>query len=166
MSEEYSLPPIITLEKYHGMFDDFFEAVYQVFKRDFVDSKPVYSNKPLRLKTHPYIDGKEYTFYHMTHSGDIEEKREPDLRRMERIGWAKPVIENHKVWRLKVWEQKRKGKKRICIWMEIADSIDYIVILDVRINYILPWTTFVLQYRHEKRKKQREYEAYLKARTA
>ncbi len=46
------------------------------------------------MKKHPLVDGKEYTFYHITHKGNIENDRTPELRRCERIGWARPVIEN------------------------------------------------------------------------
>jgi len=153
---------LLTLEEYDGNFSIYFEAVYQIFKRDFVDSKPNFQGKRLGLKKYPLVDGKEYTFYHFTHSGSIENNRQPDLRRMERIGWAKPVIEECYNWNLKIWPQKRKGKNRICIWLQLENAFDYIVILDVRANYILPWTAFVLEYEHEKKKKQKEYETYLK----
>ncbi|MDP2302556.1 MAG: hypothetical protein Q8N03_09045 [Ignavibacteria bacterium] len=166
MGDKLKLPNLIILESFNGVFQAYFEAVYEIFKRDFVDSKPVFNKKQLRLKTHPLIDGKEYTFYHFTHSGDIENERLPDFRRMERIGWAKPVIEEYNNWGLKIWPQIRNGKDRLCIWLEFENDLDYIVILDVRTNYILPWTAFVLEYEHEKRKKQKEYEAYLKTRTA
>lgn len=163
MAEQIKLPELILLENYKGIFIEYFEAVYEIFKKDFVNSKPVFNKKPLRLKSHPFIDGKEYTFYHFTHSGDIENERLPDIRRMERIGWAKPVIEECYNWKLKIWPQRRNGKDRLCIWLEIEDNMDYIVILDVRTNYILPWTAFVLEYKHQKIKKQKEYELYLKS---
>lgn len=166
MDEQIKLPELILLESFNGIFKDYFEAVYKIFQNDFVKNKPIFNKKPLRLKSHPLIDGKEYTFYHFTHSGDIEKERIPDLRRMERIGWAKPVIENCYKWNLKVWPQRRNGKKRLCIWLQRQDGSDYVVILDVRTNYILPWTAFVLEYEHQKRKRQKEYESYLKARTA
>jgi hypothetical protein len=98
----------------------------------------------------------------MTHTGEDEQNREPDLRRCERIPWAKPVIENCDKWNLKVWEQVRKGANRICIWLEFEDEPDYIVILDVRENYILPWTAYTIEYGNQKRKKQKEYEEWLK----
>jgi len=163
MPDNYVLPEIVTLTEYNGDFKVYFESIYQIFKRDFVESKPIYNSKPIRLKQHPYIDGKEYTFYHFTHSGNIESDRKPDLRRMERIAWAKPVIEQCENWELKVWPQKRNGKNRICIWLQLQDDFDYVVILDVRDSYVLPWTAFVLQYNHEKNKKQKEFESYLKS---
>jgi len=163
---ELELPELLLLTDYKGVFEDYIEAVYSVFKADFIDAKPSFRGQKLKLKKHPYVDGKEYTFYHLTHKGKIEHKRLPDLRRCERIGWAKPTIEQCDSWNLKVWPQKRTNKKgpadRICIWLELEDDLDYVIILDVRENYILPWTAFVLEYNHEKRKKQKEYEEYIK----
>ena len=166
MLNKNELPSLILLSNFNGIFTDYYEAVYEIFREDFVTNKPLFNGKKLALKTHPYVDHKEYTFYHSTHSGDIEKERIPDLRRMERIGWAKPTIENYSKWKLKIWPQIRKGKNRICIWLELKDDLDYIVILEDRKKYVLPWATFVLKYNHEKRKKQKEYEDYLKARTA
>ena len=92
--------------------------------------------------------------------------RTPDIRRCERIRWAKPLIEQCDQWGLKVWEQIRKGETRICIWIEQTEEPDYIVILADRKTYVLLWTTFVLTREHEKKKKQSEYDAYIKAEAA
>ena len=98
----------------------------------------------------------------MTHKGEDESDREPDLRRCERIPWARPVIENCDKWKLKVWPQERGTKNRICIWLERDADPDYFVILEVREKYILPWTAFVAEYPHQKKKKKKEYEEYIK----
>ena len=110
--EELELPEIITLDEFSGDFSSFYEAVYQIFRRDFVDSKPSFKGKRLRLKAHPHIDGKEYTFYHFTHEGDFETERIPNLRRMERIGFPRPIIDNSEHTSLRVWRNKRGTKDR------------------------------------------------------
>lgn len=156
------LPPIILLSSYGGDYEKYIAAVYTLFKKDFVDTKPVFRGTRLRLKYHSKYEGKDYTFYHMTHSGQNEQDRNPDLRRCERLPWAKPVIENSDQWQLKIWPQKRGSYNRLCIWLERQDEPDYFVILDTRKNYFLLWTAFVAEHGHEKRKKQKEYEAYLK----
>jgi hypothetical protein len=163
MVEQIKLPALILLGTYNGVFPDYFEAVYVIFKRDFVDSKPVFKNKPLRLKAHPFIDGKEYTFYHFTHSGDIEKERLPDLRRMERIGWPRPMIDNSHNKTLKVWQNKRGNKIRILIFHEIEN---YLVILEQRKTYILPWTAYYVEYPSRKERLLKEYKDYLKTKTA
>lgn len=159
---EIVLPELILLENYGGDYKSFIQAVYMAFQRDFVQYKTKFRGEELRLKWHPIYQDKAYTFYHMTHKGDDEQNREPDLRRCERMPWARPVIENCDMWNLKIWPQIRKGSNRLCIWLDLEDEPDYIIILDVRKDYKLLWTAFVVEYEHEKRKKQKEYEEWLK----
>ena len=156
------LPDLIELEDFGGDYSTYVEAIYKVFKKDFVDSKPQFRGERLGLKRHPEYQGKEYTFYHMTHRGKDEQNRTPDLRRCERIPWAKPTIEECDSWELKVWEEKRRGEERICIWLELDDEPDYFIVLNSRKGYLLPWTAFVLEYEHEKRKKEKAYQRWLK----
>lgn len=157
------LPPIITLEEYSGDIVNYLEAVYTIFRRDFVDSKPKYRNKRLGLKKYPLISDKEYTFYHMTHKGNIETERTPDLRRCERIAYPKPLIENSISTSLKVWKNKRGTKVRILIFHE---EESYLVVLEDRGSYILPWTAYIVEYKNKKQRLLKEYEAYINAETA
>ncbi len=163
MPDTFNIPSLITLEEYGGNFSEYFEAVYQIFKRDFVDSKPNFEGTRLGLKKYPLVEGKEYTFYHMTHEGDVKNERVPDLRRMERIKYPKQMIDNSTNTILKVWRNKRKGRDRILIFHE---SESYLVVLADRGNYILPWTTYFIEENNRKRRLIKEYEDYLKAKTA
>jgi hypothetical protein len=95
------------------------------------------------------------------HEGEIEDERIPDIRRCECIPWARLTIEKVSDYSLKFWEQHRKGKRRICIWLEVEDDVDYFFVLDIRKTFILPWTAFVLEHTHQKRKKQKEYDEWL-----
>jgi hypothetical protein len=158
-----SLPAIITLEQLSGDPNTYLEAVYEIFVQDFVRSRPTYRGKRLNLKCHPFIDGKEYTFYHMTHDGNIETERIPNLRRMERIPWPRPMINYSTDPELKVWRNKRGKHERILIMHDLSD---YVVILEDRINYILPWTTIYIDYPNRKRKLLAEYEEYIKTEAA
>ena len=106
---ELELPEMILLEHFSGDFKRFIDAVYMVFQHEFVNHKTRFRGEELRLKWHPVYQDKSYTFYHMTHKGEDEQNREPDLRRCERIPWARPIIENCDQWNLKIWPQKRKG---------------------------------------------------------
>ncbi len=157
------LPDLITLEEFGGDFESYYEAVYKVFRRDFVESKPIYRGKKLRLKAHPYIDGKEYTFYHFTHDGDIETDRLPNFRRMERIGFPRPIIDNSTHTQLIVWRKKVKSKRRILI-LHVEEK--YLVVLEERKDYILPWTAYYIEYENKIRRLLREYETYIKTETA
>lgn len=160
------LPDLILLEDFGGDYTRYVDAVYSIFKKDFVNNKTKFRGEELRLKWHPVYQEKAYTFYHLTHEGEDEQNRTPDLRRCERMPWARPTIEKCDDWNLKIWTQIRQGKggtkDRLCIWLELLDEPDYIIIIDVRENYRLLWTAFVLEYPHEKRKRQKEYENWLK----
>jgi hypothetical protein len=164
-SSEYNLPELMMQSSYPS-WSVYLDKVYEAFVHDFIKFPAKFRGTKLALKKYPLIDGKEYTFYHFTHEGEIETNRLPDLKRIERIKWPKQVIENCDSWKIKVWPQKRNGKDRICIWLELTNEPDYIVILDIRKNYVLPWTAFVIEYENERAKKQKEYDAYIKAKTA
>jgi hypothetical protein len=161
--KEPILPNIIKLTQYGGNFNMYNDAVYAIFRNDFVIHKPVFRGKMLGLKAHPYIDNKEYTYYHFTHSGDIESLRIPDLRRMERIGFPKPMITFSESEKLKIWRNKRQRKERILI---LHEEERYLVVLEDRKDYILPWTAYYLEHNNRLNKLLKEYEAYIKTETA
>lgn len=153
------LPELVLLAKYGGGWNRYTEAVYLFFKEDFVDSKPSFRGKRLGLKRHPLEQGKEATFWHLVSEGSIEKDRLPDLRRCERIRWPRPIIEHvdDNEVAIKVWENQRKDEKRILLWFEEAE---YLVILADRGKYLLPWTAYLVDREHTKRKLQKEHEDY------
>lgn len=155
------LPTKIYLEDFSGNYEQFIDAVYDVFERDFVKYHPSFGGYKLGLKRHPEFQDRAYTFYHMTHKGKIEDERTPDLRRCECLPWGRITVEKVTEYSLKFWEQERKGKHRICIWLETEDDVDYFFVLDVRQTFVLPWTAFVAEYSHEVRKKEKEYQQWL-----
>lgn len=151
------LPPLVLFSDYGGDWGSYLGAIYDYFKQDFVDSKPVFQGRRLGLKRHPMAHGKEATFWHMIQEGVVEEDRTPDFRRCERIRWPRPIIEHDADKTIKVWANQRRGEQRICLWFE---QENYLVILADRGEYILPWTAYLLEQPHRQRKLQREYEEY------
>lgn len=163
MNNEYTaitLPELILLSAYRGDFSAYMEAVYEVFLNDFVRSQPLFEGKRLGLKRFPIVDGREATFYHMTHEGSDESNRLPDTRRMERMGYPRPIIDDSQNACLKVWRNQRGRDQRILIWYEREE---YLVVLTDRGDYILPWTAYLVTQPHQKRKLLREYEEYIKS---
>ena len=151
------LPDLILMTASGGDWGRFFSAVYAAFEQDFVLNKPEFRGKRLGLKRHPEYAGKSATFWHMISTGDVEEEREPDLRRCERIRWPKPIIENDSDPELKVWAEPRRKLQRIHIWFEAEG---YLVVLDDRGEYILPWTAFFIEHEHERRKYNKRWKRY------
>jgi hypothetical protein len=156
------LPPLVLLGDYGGDWDAYLNAIYAYFKRDFVDSKPAFEGRRLGLKRHPLTHEKEATFWHMIQEGRIEDERTPDLRRCERIRWPRPIIEHADEPAVKVWRNQRGREERVCLWFE---DEDYLVVLADRGGYILPWTAYLVEQPHRKRKLQKEYEDYRRGRS-
>ena len=62
MSEDYyDLPELITLSEYDGNFNLYLEAIYELFKKDFIEKHPVFQGTRVGLKKHPQREGKEAT---------------------------------------------------------------------------------------------------------
>ncbi|MGL5981568.1 MAG: hypothetical protein ACRCZY_11990 [Phocaeicola sp.] len=157
--EYFDLPDLITLSQFDNDYPTFLEAVYALFKRDFVDNKPVFRGIRLGLKKHPMSLGKEATFWHMTSEGEDEQNREVDINRMERVEWPAPLINHSEHSYLKVWENKRGSKENILI---LHEAEGYLVILRKVKDYLLPWTAYSIDYPNRKARLLKEYEDYIK----
>lgn len=151
------LPSLVLLNDHDGDWSRYVDALYGWFKQDFVDTKPVFQGRRLGLKRFPMDKGKEATFWHMISEGKREEGRTPDLRRCERIRWPKPIIERDTDPEVKVWRNQRNGEQRVCLWLE---QENYLVVLADRKRYILPWTAYLIEHEHQRRKLLKEYEEY------
>ena len=159
------LPPLVELSASNGDWTTYLEVVYRCFVKDFLEDKPVYCGRRLGLKRYPVELGKEATFWHMISEGKTEADRTPDIRRMERIRWPKPIIdsskENPQTTPIKVWRNQRRGNEsRILLWVEAEN---YLVILADRGDYLLPWTAYLVERTHQQAKLQKEYEQYWQA---
>jgi hypothetical protein len=58
---------------------------------------------------------------------------------------------------IKVWENKKQGERRICLWLE---DKEYLVVLAERRGYTLLWTAYPVTEAHRQKKLRREYEDY------
>jgi len=155
------LPPLVLFSDYGGVWDRYLDALYNWFKQDFIDNKPVFQGRRLGLKRYPMTHGKEATFWHMIQEGEAEDERTPDFRRCERIRWPKPIIERDGEPSIRVWRNRRGREDRVCLWLE---QENYLVILADRGEYILPWTAYLVEQPHRQRKLQREFENYWRER--
>jgi len=165
MIEEKDLvfPDLILFNDYSGDFKSYFKAVYTVFENDFIKSQPKYEGLKVSAQKHPEVDGIHRTFYHITHEGEDEQNREPDIRRMERIRFPKFVIEKNTADEILVWENTRGKDTRLLLF---NNTEGYIVILTKRQGYYLFWTAYLVTQQHRKNKLIQEYETYKKAKTA
>jgi len=160
MNENW-LPPLLTLKEFGGDPVAFLEAIYQIFRKDFIESRPIFRGQPVGHKRHPLIKNKEATFWHIISEGETEAERLPDLDRWSRIRWPRPIIEGCDAMGLRFWLEKRNGNE---IRPHIAlEDFSYLVVLAERKGYILFWTAFYLKRSHERENLRRRYERHQKS---
>lgn len=96
------LPELIL---FGGDWEQFEAAIYKRFCADFINERPVFRGKPVNVIRTPAEKGKATTFWHVVTS-EQQEDRLPDLRRCERIGWPRALLEAAETDR-RVWTYKR-----------------------------------------------------------
>ena len=152
------LPPLVICD--WNRHDETVERAYAIFQQDFGEtaSRPQFRGRRLGLKRYPEFDGKSATFWHFVTEGEIETERIPDGRRLERIGWPRAMLlEAAKVpSRVKVWSNRRKAALR---WLLAVEDFSYLLVLDDRGEFLLPWTAYCVDQEHRRRKLEREFHA-------
>jgi len=150
-----ALAPLILLSEFGGDWVKYLEAIYGVFKVDFLDSIPYWRGERVSIKRDPIKLGLEAGFWHMITEGKIEDERTPDLRRCERIRWPRPILDETTDDDIRIWVEQRQGQDRVHIWVVTQD---YVVILAQRNGYCILWTTFLAEEPHKRRKLNRRFE--------
>jgi hypothetical protein len=150
------LPPLLLLEDHGGDWAAYFQAVHAIFARDFEGARPHFRGKRMGLKRHPLIDGMCATFWHMVSEGKGESDRTPDLRRCERIAWPLAIlVAADDEAKVVTWEERdpKRGSK---ILLALPD-FSYLVVVDDRGDYVLPWTAYAVEQGHSRRKLEKRY---------
>lgn len=163
MSNNLVFPELILFSDFDGNFKSYFDSVYKVFQESFIESQPLFQGLKVSAQKHPEVDGIHRTFYHITHEGEIENARTPDFRRMERIRYPRFCIESLPHNELLVWEKIVGRDNRVHI---LNEEEKYLIVLTERKGFYLFWTAFYIEENHTIRRKKKEYENYIKAKTA
>lgn len=149
------LPELILFEDYGGDWTSYCESLHNEYVDGFHGLEMEFLDKRVALKKHPITNGKDCTFWHFIQQGSVEDDRTPDLRRCERIRWPLTIIQNYQSDDVKAWRGKRRGKSRIYL---LVESAKYIVVLDERAEYVLPWTAYYIEYDNSLRRLLKEYD--------
>ena len=158
-----AFPNLIELNEFGGNFESFFKAVYSIFENHFIKKQPSFKGLAVAVRKYPEVDGLHRTFYHITHQGEDESNREPDIRRMERIRFPNFLIANNEHSEILIWKNRRGKDDRILLFNETEN---YVVVLTERKGFYLFITAYCIETEHRKRKLLKEYEDYIKAKTA
>ncbi len=153
-----------------GNWDEFISHIYNLFCKDFLKKPyPRFDNRKVECDRR-ISDGtkKEDGFWHLVDC-DEEEDRLPDLRRAEKLPWARGIIDyaDSPPSELKVWgnREKHKGKKVIIVYMWL-EAFDYVVILKK-----LPYTYMLvsgyhIKYGHKRRELRKKYKKRIQWKSA
>ena len=140
------LPPLLRFEDFGRDWQRYVDAAYTIFRRDFIESAPTLLGLPVRYRwrdrgSEP-PQGKASTFWHVTTAGGAEPDRLPDLRRCERIGWIRAMIDAAGSDRVSLWESDERGERRILIALP---DFSHLVVLARRESYVLLLTSFPVE---------------------
>jgi len=158
------LPSLLRLEDFDGDWERYINEVFSVFYRDFVSSQPKFQNRWVRCRR-DLIRGKEAGFWHCTSDGADEFNRIPDLRRCERIGWIRAVIEHYQEDKVDCWANDRRGEKRWLLWL----NEEFLVILAERtrkrdgFRYFQLITAYCTDEENRKAKLRKERDGYYRS---
>ncbi len=137
--------------------DTTYEELYALFRKDFIESQPVYEGQPVWI--FPEMEnGKEKIFWHLTTREDKRTKeRFPDLRRSERLPWVRAILDEPDHTELLIWDYvEGDGDINTYVWLK---DYDFVILLKKYPNgsrRLL--TSYWLDYKNAKDKLQKKYE--------
>lgn len=148
------------LVNFNGNWDQFLQAIYDIFKSDFIKRQPLFRGVPVKILISKLSEGKEETFWHLISEGKTEENRDTDLERCKRIRWPKAIIVKSDAEKIiQIWETNRGRDRRVLIRLIFTDN-DYLVVLIPRKGKIYLLTAYLITWPHHKENLRREYEAF------
>jgi hypothetical protein len=156
------LPALLLFTDFYGDWVKYMEAAYMVFRRDFIESQPMFHRQHwVRCRRDPICEGKEAGFWHCISTGPDELNRIPEIRRIECIRWIRAIIENVEDASVVFWVRHNGNEPR---W-HLCFNEEHLVVLGERkgrngLTYFQLITAFDTLLEHQKRKRRREREEW------
>ncbi len=151
------LTPIIELTEFSGNWNRYNDHLFSIFKKDFIDSQPIFHGKPVFMGNPALFNGKPECFWHVTSQKDKQTgERVPNLRRCERVAWIRLIIEhcgNPEVWE---WPKQHERDLRHNLFLE---KENFLVVLIERKKFYLV-TAIYINYPHTRKRLESEYQKH------
>jgi hypothetical protein len=140
----------------HPWTEKTFDELYEIFLEDFIEDTASYSGRAVCFSG-KMDHGKECIFWHLTcREYSANRGRFADLRRSERLPWARPTIDHNAAPEVRAWDYlEGKGNIRTYVWLK---DHDYVLIMEkYSDNEILLVTAFWVENPNFRRKLERKY---------
>ena len=59
------IPPLVERDSSRP-WSEYDALVYSIFRRDFIEGRPVYHGKPVKIRYQPMLEGRAEAFWHLT----------------------------------------------------------------------------------------------------
>ena len=147
------LPPLFAVNPWTATT---FDALYAVFKADFLDSTASYGSHRVWVFPNQERD-KVLIFWHLTEKEDkAVGGRVADLRRAERLPWSRPMLDNITDPQVTHWDYV-EGDKTVKTYVWLKD-FDFVIVLKRMPNLSRRLiTSFHVDYANKKRDLERKY---------
>lgn len=153
------LPAMVSIQPWT---DETFKMLYIIFERDFKNTQIFF--KEFKVWFFPEKEnGYELIFWHLTHKNDKETRKPtiPDLRRSERLPWAKSLIKNCNNPEVLTWDYEEDNSNiNTYIWLMANDYL--LLMKKYKDGSRRLLTSFYIDYPNYKRKLEKKYKARIK----
>jgi hypothetical protein len=150
------LPPLIPYDQ-AAPWQPYEDQIFAVFCNDFLSNCPKIGGRGVGIESHPEVNGKHRTFWHLISEGMPEPLRTLDYERCARIAWPRAMIVAAPHAELRCWRNTRGTRRNLLI--AVAD-FSYLIVLAERKGYYFLWTAYFISANGQREKNRLEYEAY------
>lgn len=155
------LPPLLLLSAYHGDWQSYEDALYDLYLRKIVCGGLRFHGQRVQCRRTPPYKGKDAGFWHITSEGQDEHARTPDLARCERLPWIDVLISeaersNGTAGPVRWFKNTRQGKTNVVLWLH---QHDFVVVLGERNGYTLLLSAYVLRP-HRAKATERDWKSF------
>lgn len=152
------MPPPLLL--FPGDWPVYERQLYAIFIGDIAQGGIEFRGQPVNCRRHPEANGRWAAFWHLIQEGKVEEDRQPDLRRCERLKWVRWVLEQYDSHAaISVWENVRESERNVLFWY----NEEYLVVLSQRSTYWLLKTAYCTTQSRRIAQLRRERDAFIRS---
>lgn len=153
-------PELLLFESFGGNWRAYEDALHRIFMDEIVRGALQFRNQRVSCRRNPENAGRWSSFWHLVQEGRVEEEREPDLRRCERLRWVRWIIGNAAANPdIEEWQNVRRGETNTLLWYRE----EYLVVLAHRNGYWLLRTAYCTDRPHRVTQLRRERDRFQRA---